>query len=219
MSSLTSSSSILDDNVNSNKQERRLNILLGVSGSVASVKGPELAIKLSKVANVKVIMTQRGKYFWNLTETYNKEMFDLFNTMENIQVYEDKDEWDVYKVVGKDEVVHIELRRWADVMVIAPASANTIAKLAQGLCDNLLTCVARAWDFKQDKLIICPAMNTMMWDHPFTLKHLNLLKEIGCSIVEPQEKKLACGDIGKGALEKVDIIVNFVLSSSTSSSK
>ena len=124
MSSLTSSSSILDDNVNSNKQKRRLNILLGVSGSVAAVKGPELAIKLSKVANVKVIMTQRGKYFWNLTETYNKEMFDQFNTMENIQVYEDKDEWDVYKVVGKDEVVHIELRRWADVMVIAPASAK-----------------------------------------------------------------------------------------------
>ena len=127
MSSLTFSSSILDDNVNSNKQKRRLNILLGVSGSVAAVKGPELAIKLSKVANVKVIMTQRGKYFWNLTETYNKEMFDQFNTMENIQVYEDKDEWDVYKVVGKDEVVHIELRRWADVMVIAPASENTIA--------------------------------------------------------------------------------------------
>ena len=81
-------------------------------------------------------------------------------------------------MVGQDEVVHIELRRWADVLLVAPASANTVAKLAQGLCDNLLTCVARAWDFQENKLIVCPAMNTMMWEHPLTSRHLSILKEI-----------------------------------------
>lgn len=189
---------------------KRPNILLGISGSVAAVKGPELALSLSEFANVKVVLTKHGKRFWDLAATYDKNTFDRFCNVEDIRMYEDKDEWDVYKVVGQDEVVHIELRRWADVLLVAPASANTVAKLAQGLCDNLLTCVARAWDFKENKLIVCPAMNTMMWEHPLTSRHLSILKEIGCSIIEPQEKKLACGDVGKGALEKVEVIIRHV---------
>ena len=190
--------------------DKRPNILLGITGSVAAVKGPELALRLSKFANVKVVLTKHGKRFWDLASTYDKETFEQFDDVEGIDMYEDKDEWDVYKVVGQDEVVHIELRRWADVLLIAPTSANTLAKLAQGLCDNLLTCVARAWDFKRNRLIVCPAMNTMMWEHPLTSKHLNILKEIGCSVIEPQEKRLACGDVGKGALEKVEIIIRHV---------
>ena len=203
MSSLVSTPNSTD---NRSKAGSRLNIILGISGSVAAVKGPELALKLSEAADVKIVMTQRGKYFWNLAETYDRETYNTFIKRKDINVYEDKDEWDVYKTVGKDEVLHIELRRWADIMVIAPASANTIAKLAQGMCDNLLTCIARAWDFKNNKLVICPAMNTMMWDHPFTASHLNSLNGIGCAIIEPQEKKLACGDIGKGALQDIDVI-------------
>jgi phosphopantothenoylcysteine decarboxylase len=95
--------------------------------------------------------------------------------------------------------------------VIAPLSANTLAKMANGLCDNLLvcrlhhplliyilqTCVVRAWDFKKP-LIVAPAMNTLMWDHPFTEKHLKELTSLGVIVISPIEKLLACGDKGKG---------------------
>ena len=97
---------------------KRPNVLLGITGSVAAVKGPELALRLSEFANVKVVLTKHGKRFWDLASTYDKDTFRLFCNVEGISMYEDKDEWDVYKVVGQDEVVHIELRRWADVLLI-----------------------------------------------------------------------------------------------------
>jgi len=123
----------------------------------------------------------------------------------------------------EDPVLHIEvsfsflklsqtkkkLRRWADIFLIAPLSSNTLAKVACGLNDNLLTCVARAWDFK-NPFFVAPAMNTMMWSHPFTSKHLNLLSKLGIKIIYPISKKLACGDIGVGAMESVDNIVAVV---------
>ena len=108
----------------------------------------------------------------------------------------------------------LQLTKWADVMVIAPLDANTLAKLANGICDNLLvhyygkvqlcncimmfmqTCIVRAWDLSRP-LIICPAMNTRMWEHPFTAKHLSVLcKELGYQEIPPVFKTLACGDSG-----------------------
>ena len=73
-----------------------------------------------------------------------------------------------------DSVLHIELRKWADILVIAPLDANTLAKLAVGLCDNCLTCVWRAWDPAR-AVGLAPAMNTLMWEHPFTRRHLRSL--------------------------------------------
>ena len=73
-----------------------------------------------------------------------------------------------------DAVLHIELRKWADVFVIAPLDANTLAKLAVGLCDNCLTCVWRAWDLAKP-VVLAPAMNTLMWQHPFTRRHLRAI--------------------------------------------
>src|SRR6185369_6888844 len=87
----------------------------------------------------------------------------------------DEDEWpgrnDGQRYERSDQVLHIELRRWAEVFLIAPLDANTLAKLANGLCDNCLTCVWRAWD-QARPLFLAPAMNTLMWQHPLTVRHL-----------------------------------------------
>jgi phosphopantothenoylcysteine synthetase/decarboxylase len=103
-------------------------------------------------------------------------------------------------------VLHIELRRWADILLVAPASANTLAKAANGICDNLLLCVIRAWD-RMRPAILCPAMNTVMLEHPAILTHLSLLRSYGFTILDTDVKYLACGDVGKGALASLAEIV------------
>ncbi len=132
-----------------------------------------------------------------------------------------------------DPVLHIELRRWADLFLIAPLDANTLAKLAAGLADNCLTCVWRAWDPARP-VILAPAMNTLMWEHPLTSRHLRQLAvDAGAGsalehldveelidwinrscpklhIVPPVSKRLACGDIGVGAMAEVREIVQAV---------
>ena len=99
------------------------------------------------------------------------------------------------------------MRDWADIFVIAPLSANTLAKLSNGLCDNLLTCVARAW---KGNIFVAPAMNTGMYNHPITKKQLSILMEYGYLIINPIEKMLACGEFGLGAMENPKMIVDFV---------
>ncbi|XP_067829747.1 phosphopantothenoylcysteine decarboxylase isoform X5 [Heptranchias perlo] len=92
-----------------------------------------------------------------------------------------------------DPVLHIDLRRWAALMLIAPLDANTLGKIASGICDNLLTCVVRAWDRKRP-LLFCPAMNTAMWEHPITATQIQTLKSFGYIEVPCIVKKLVCGD-------------------------
>ncbi|MGB1595510.1 MAG: flavoprotein, partial [Promethearchaeia archaeon] len=82
---------------------------------------------------------------------------------------------------------------------VAPCSANTLAKLANGMSDNLATCCLRAWD-PAKPLIVAPAMNTVMWEHPATKLHLDTLQSWGCHIIPPASKTLACNDVGRGAL-------------------
>jgi phosphopantothenoylcysteine decarboxylase len=91
-------------------------------------------------------------------------------------------------------------------MLIAPLSANTLAKVSHGLCDNLLTCVVRAWDFSKP-LLVAPAMNTHMWSHPFTAPQLDVLRRLGVVVIPPISKRLACGDVGVGAMAAVESIV------------
>ncbi|XP_033634102.1 phosphopantothenoylcysteine decarboxylase-like, partial [Asterias rubens] len=110
----------------------------------------------------------------------------------------------------EDPVLHIELRRQADLLVIAPLDANTLAKVANGICDSLLTCIVRAWDSAKP-LLICPAMNTHMWDHPITAGQIDTLRAFGYQEVPCIEKTLACGDTGKGAMAEVSTIVQEVL--------
>ena len=91
-------------------------------------------------------------------------------------------------------------------MLVAPLDANTMAKAANGICDNLLTCILRAWDFKKP-LLAFPAMNTFMWQHPVTRIHLAALKRFGYRLTSPIEKDLMCGDHGMGAMADVATIV------------
>ena len=94
-------------------------------------------------------------------------------------------------------------------LYLAPLDANTLAKIANGQCDNLLTCVCRAWDFKKP-IIFAPAMNTMMWEHPITDIQINTLKTWGYTEIAPIEKVLMCKDKGKGAMAEPSTIVKTV---------
>ena len=173
-------------------------VLVGCTGSVASVKVPALVEELKKESlDVKVVATDASLHFFSADSV-------------SVPVYTDREEWNAWKTLS-DPVLHIELRRWADLMLIAPLDANTLAKIANGICDNLLTCTVRAWDRKRP-LIFCPAMNTHMWEHPFTAKQIGiLLEDLGYIQVSPVTKKLACGDYGNGGLAQVKTIVDVVL--------
>ena len=117
-----------------------------------------------------------------------------------------------------DSVLHIDLRNWADICLVAPLSAHTLGKISNGLCDDLLTCTLRAWDFEKAKpIILAPAMNTAMWKHPITSMQLNAIKSFGrvdgkdtVAIVQPVAKTLACGDKGVGALADLDDIISTI---------
>lgn len=179
------------------------NILLGVTASVAAIKTLELAALLNEFANIKIVTTQQADYFLQAQLSALSEL--------NIPILRDHDEWPA--LAGAYEtgqpILHIELRRWADCMVIAPLDANTLAKLALGLCDNLLTSVFRAWD-RQRQVFVCPAMNTFMWDNAPTSEHIQRLQQWGVKLIEPIEKKLACNDVGMGAMAQVAVIAETI---------
>lgn len=194
-------------------------ILLGVTGSVAAVKTPELFAALAGAGHdVHVVATKASLYFFDRA------------ALPAGSLTTDDDEWPGERYRRGDPVQHIELRRKADLFLIAPLDANTLAKLAVGLCDNALTCVWRAWDMMKP-VVVAPAMNTLMWSHPFTRKHLRaiaadfgaahvpghleddlLIRQIndrakGFRIVGPVVKTLACGDDGLGAMAEIADIV------------
>ncbi|EES02299.1 hypothetical protein BDA96_03G033100 [Sorghum bicolor] len=178
---------------------RRPRVLLAASGSVAAIKFEALCRSVAEWADVRAVATASALHF-----------IDEASFPDGVPLYTDDDEWSRWRRVG-DEVLHIELRRWADALVIAPLSANTLAKVAGGLCDNLLTCVVRAWDYSKP-VYVAPAMNTFMWDNPFTARHLAVLRDLGMSIVQPVTKRLACGDYGNGAMaEPSEICKTLVL--------
>ncbi|KAG2199456.1 hypothetical protein INT47_011568 [Mucor saturninus] len=174
------------------------NILIGATGSVAAIKVPLLVslLKQTPNVNVKVVLTESAYFF------IKDEIIDC-------DVYREKDEWSTWDKVS-DPILHIELRNWADIVVIAPLDANTLGKIANGLCDNLLTCVLRAWDIKKP-VVVCPAMNTSMWHHPLTSRHMDVLRDVlGYHIVDPISKKLACGDTGIGAMAEYKYIAEYI---------
>ena len=167
------------------------NILLCVTGGIAAYKSPSIVSGLRKKgANVKVIMTESATNF--ITELTMQTMsnnvchVEMFNQLYNM------------------DVEHISLAKWADLILVAPASANTIAKFANGICDNLLTTVLMA---SRSKIVFAPAMNTFMLNHPATKKNIDILKSYGVKILDTQEDVLACNDFGSGKmLEPLDII-------------
>ncbi len=210
------------------------NVLLGVTGSVAAVKTPLLYERLKALGHrVKIVATQAALYFFDpvTIEPLNPPLPERNSAV----VVLDEDEWPGPRYKGGEEVLHIELRRWADLLLIAPLDANTLAKLAAGLADNCLTCVWRAWDSERP-VVLAPAMNTLMWRHPLTTRCLRQLAlDAGTPpappemredelvdwinghasrlrIAAPESRRLACGDMGVGALANLDALVALVQS-------
>lgn len=186
-------------------------ILLGLTGSVASVVAPKLITALKEYDNeVEVVVTKNVYPFVDMRE---------INRL-STAIWTDESEWCwktdsgfTTKVWSKnDPVLHIELRKRANKFIIAPASANTLGKFANGICDNLLTSVFMAWD-RCKPVYIAPAMNTYMWENKITNRNVNSLRLDGYKIIEPQCKKLACGDYGYGAMADVNDIVSEITGS------
>ncbi len=171
------------------------NILLGVTGGIAAYKTADLSSKLIKQhANVDVVMTQNATQFITpLTFealTHNRCVTDTFDR---------NHPW---------EVEHIALADKADVLVIAPATANCIAKLAAGIADDMLTTTALACDCPK---IIAPAMNTKMYENPVTQRNIQTLRDLGYIIVTPGDGYLACGTVGKGRMEEPANILDVII--------
>ncbi|EFW89376.1 phosphopantothenoylcysteine decarboxylase [Streptococcus equinus] len=174
-------------------------ILLAVSGSISAYKSADLANELTKSGyDVHVLMTKAATDFITpLTlQVLSKNAVHL----------------DVMKEDNPKSVNHIELAKKADLFVLAPASANTLAKLAHGMADNIVTATTLALPAETPKLI-APAMNTKMYDNPLTQRNISILKEVGYQEIEPRSSLLACGDVGRGALAEQDVILERIIKS------
>ncbi|MBI2439997.1 MAG: phosphopantothenoylcysteine decarboxylase [Lentisphaerae bacterium] len=169
-------------------------IVLGVTGSIAAYKAAELArMLLKKQWEVAVIMTAAAtRFVGELTFrslTGRPVVTDMFAEAED---------W---------RMPHVSLADWADSLVIAPCTANVLAKLAHGLADDALSATAMACSAP---LVLAPAMNEKMWQHPATCENVRLLKARGAICVEPEPGELACGYVGQGRLAALEKIMQAV---------
>jgi phosphopantothenoylcysteine decarboxylase/phosphopantothenate--cysteine ligase len=167
-------------------------ILIGITGSIAAYKAIFLVRSLVKEgAEVKVIMTSAAKEFVSplvlSTLSKNEVNSELFN----------EHNW----------TNHVALGSWADIMIIAPASCNTIAKMANGLCDNLLLATYLS---STCKIVVCPAMDEDMWKHPATISNLKKLQSFGNSIMQVNTGELASGLYGPGRMAEPDEIIQYL---------
>lgn len=194
-------------------------LLLAASGSVAIVKLPLIISTLKPhhpSLSIRIILTRNASRFLTGQSPEQPTLASLSAFPFVDAVYQDEDEWAEPFWTRGASILHIELRRWAHLLVIAPLTANTLAKIAGGFADNLLTSVVRAWDInpgtaKRARIIVAPAMNSSMWAHPVTAKQIRVLEEewgVGgadpgqgwMEVLRPQVKTLACGDVGQGGM-------------------
>lgn len=170
-------------------------IILGITGSIAAYKAADIANGLVKLDyDVHVVMTKAGASF--ITPLTMQAL-----TKNRVYV-------NVLQEENPAEIVHIALPQKADLLLIAPATANIIAKIAGGIADDLLTSMVLA-TYGIPKLI-APAMNTRMYENPATQENLQKLKSREWDVIEPREARLACGYVGKGAMAEVDVIIQTV---------
>ena len=180
----------------SNKKEHMTHITLAVTGSISAYKAADITSQLTKLGfEVKVLMTPSAqKFITPLTlQVLSKNQVGL-----DVMIEDDP-----------QRIEHIDIGKETDLFLVAPASANTIAKLAMGLADNMVTSTALALPQRTKKLL-APAMNTKMLEHPATQRNLKLLQDYGYQIIQPRDAVLACGDKGAGALAPVETIVETV---------
>ncbi len=176
-------------------QLEQKNVLLGISGGIAAYKTPDLVRKLSaQGANLRVVMTDSAKEFVSPLALQAVSGNKISNSL--------LDE-DAEAAMG-----HIELARWADIFVVAPATANTIAKLTHGLADDLLTTLALA---TSAPIAIAPAMNQQMWAAPATTENCLKLQQRGVLQIGPASGEQACGDIGYGRMTEPEDIVTYLV--------
>ena len=179
----------------SSKQLEGKKIILGITGSIAAYKAATLTRLLIKQgATVKIVITPYGKEFITpvtlATLSQNTVISDFFS--------HDDGAWNS----------HVELGLWADLFLVAPASANTMAKMAHGICDNLLLTTYLS---VRCPVMFAPAMDMDMFQHPATLENINILKKRGHSFIEPDTGELASGLIGKGRMEEPEKITEAVI--------
>lgn len=171
-------------------------ITLAVTGSISAYKAADITSQLGKLGyEVTVLMTEAASSFITpLTlQVLSKRPVSL----------------DVMAEPLPDKVNHIEVAKQTDLFLVAPATANTLAKLANGLADNMVTATALALP-PHVKKAVAPAMNTKMYENPLTQHNLKRLEDFGWQIIQPREAVLACGDQGTGALAEVPVIIEKV---------
>jgi phosphopantothenoylcysteine synthetase/decarboxylase len=170
------------------------NIVFGICGGIAAYKSCDVIRGLVKLnATVECILTTGGsKFITPLTlQTLSKNKV-------NFEVFESPDNW---------EINHISLAQKADVIIIVPATADIIARLACGRANDLLTCTVLA---SKAKILVCPAMNSNMLNHQATQNNIEFLESYGYKFVMPEKGELACGACGDGRLASVEAIVSAV---------
>jgi len=169
-------------------------IVLGIGGGIAAYKCCELTRLLIKEGvDLHCILTKAGRYFVTpLT----------LQTLSSNPVHED-----MFNLIRENEIGHISLADRADLLLAAPATADLIAKVAAGICDDLLTTVISA---TKAPVAFAPSMNVNMWENAITQRNIMTLKEVGYHMIEPAEGELACGYEGKGRLPEPEKIVEFL---------
>ncbi|KAK6456367.1 uncharacterized protein RJT20DRAFT_135122 [Scheffersomyces xylosifermentans] len=227
----------------SKEDDGKLHILLACTGSVATIKVPFIIDKLLQIygtskISIQLVVTKAAGHFlrglkihndvkiwrdedeWanysesylNTTTTSTTESTTATNANSNYLGVNKKPKNPFDKMI-----LHNELRRWADIMLIAPLSANTLAKISNGIADNLLTSIIRSWGPStsgqiKKPILVAPAMNTFMYTHPITAKQLLLISsaDYGIEVLKPVEKVLVCGDIGMGGMREWSDIVDIL---------
>ncbi|CAH2212831.1 bifunctional phosphopantothenoylcysteine decarboxylase/phosphopantothenate--cysteine ligase CoaBC [Tepidibacter aestuarii] len=170
------------------------NIVIGVSGGIAAYKACDIVSRLKKLnANIKVIMTKSAAEF--VTPLTFQSLSQNFVV---VDMFDELKTWDVE---------HISLAQWADLFLIAPATANIIGKVSNGIADDMLSTTVMA---TKAEVLIAPAMNTNMYENRIVQHNISKLRELGYKFVEPESGRLACGDIGKGKLASPESIVEQV---------
>ena len=166
-------------------------ILLIICGGISAYKSLEIIRGLRKNnAQVKTILTKSAKEFvtpLSITSLSQEKVYD-----------------DLFSVENESEMDHISLSRWADLILVAPITANTISKLSSGSSDDLASTVILASD---KEIYLAPAMNVRMWEHPSTKKNINKLKNYGYKIIGPEIGDMACGEFGKGKMSEPNEIL------------
>jgi phosphopantothenoylcysteine decarboxylase len=203
------------------RNDGKKHLLLAASGSVATIKIVPIVKTLGQHDNlsIRIILTSSAARFLDGQSAEQPTLAEIASLPNVDAIYTDEAEWADRWRRGA-AILHIELRKWADALVVAPLSANTMAKMVAGISDNLLLSVIRAWDVggtvdggPQKKIVLATAMNTAMWRHPVTASHLKVLeKDWGgpdgwVEVMRPIAKALACGDVGEGAMVQWESIV------------